>query len=66
MRELTFNEVEMVDGASAGEVAAAAAAGIGAARTVAWVAGVTMGPGAAAAVVIGGAALGVALYYLTD
>lgn len=66
MRELAMYELEYVEGGSAAGVAASALAGAGAARGFAAVAGIAAGPGGAAATILVGAAIGVALYYLTD
>ena len=66
IEDLNFAEIELVDGASAGEAILAGVAGMAASSRVAALAGVASGGSAGAAVLLGGFALGVALYYITD
>jgi hypothetical protein len=64
---LEFNEIDAVGGSGEVQnVAAAALTGASAARVVAGLAGAASGGTGAAVVLLAGAALGVAAYYLTD
>lgn len=66
IRDLDPEEVLQIAGASIGEALGAGVAGVGTVRTVAAIAGATLGPEATAGLVIGGFLAGVAVYYLTD
>ncbi|MEP9359878.1 hypothetical protein [Sphingomonas sp. KR3-1] len=64
---LTIEDIDLVDGGSSvTEAFMAGVAGMSAARTVAALAGASSGGTGAAVVLVGGFAVGVALYYITD